>query len=343
MNSNIMAAKLGENKDISNTLDFGFASMFGAASPVDTGESKYQVVELPIAQLFDFGYYDPHRSEMHCFRPYPPDKLQAFADKIAGDGVLNPLLVRKRTQTEYEVLAGHNRRDAAKLAGKETVPCIVLDVDDDQAVIIMTSTNLEQRDTLPSEKGWAFRLELETRKRQGKRTDLTSSHFETKLSSCGIMSESAGMSRANIYRHIRLTYLIPDFSNMVDDGTMLLGISENLSYLTKPTQVGLAILITQENIKLTPELSMMLKAAFADRDASEEDLRTLLRKPVRAPKKDKPVNIKLAPAKYSRYFSGKKPKEVEALLETILDEYFQRREDAGSKDDLHDHDPTPGN
>ena len=175
----------------------------------------------------------------HPFHLYTDEKLRELTDSIREHGVLMPVLVRP-LDGGYEIVSGHNRVEAAKLAGLDKVPVTVRELDDDTATILMVDSKLRQRETLlPSEKAWAYRMKLEAIKRQGFRTDLTSAQVGQKLNrkfSRDLVAEEAGESKNQISRYIRLTELIPPFLDMVDNGRLAFNPAVELSYLSLENQ-----------------------------------------------------------------------------------------------------------
>ncbi len=188
--------------------------------------------ELPIDLLEDFP------KDKHPFRPYTQEKLDALRRDIIERGVIQPLIVRALGEHRYQIISGHNRRTAARSAGYTVLPCIVRKLDDDEAVLQMISTNLQQRlDLLPSEKAWAYKMQLETLKRQaGRPSKENVSQVGTQKRSDQIVAEQVGESRNQIQRYIRLTYLIPSLLDKVDEGKVGLTIGETLSYLSAENQ-----------------------------------------------------------------------------------------------------------
>lgn len=186
------------------------------------------IVQIPISSLVPWAN--------QSFRPYSAAKMQQLVEDIRTNGVLNPIIVRPMGQ-QYQILAGHSRTNASREAGLTTVPAIIRDVDDDTATLIMVNTNLNQRDELlPSEKAWAYRLQLEAMKRQGQRTDLTSVQNEQKLKGITareLVASQYGDSAVQIQRYIRLTYLISELLEMVDQGMLPMMSGVSLSYLAE--------------------------------------------------------------------------------------------------------------
>lgn len=210
------------------------------------------------------------------FRMYNDTQLRDLADNIRQHGIITPLRVRP-VGRRFQILAGHNRCAAAKLIGLRTVPALVETVGDAQAAEILVDSNLQQRqELLPSEKAFAYKLKLDAMKRQGARTDLTSSQFETKF--VGTRSDdrlAADMhdSRAQIQRYIRLTYLIPELLQMVDEGSLKLIAGVELSFLPQNTQSILLRLMVEECVKINTAKAKRLHKAMP---ATEDDVRVLL-------------------------------------------------------------------
>jgi len=229
--------KIDTNKLASKPgVDDYFKQMFGA----NTGDIQY----IEVTKLTPF--------KGQPFKPYSTEKLFELADDIAENGILSPLIVRPYNDS-YQILAGHNRASAAQLAGLDAVPCFVKTVDDDTAKNIMLTTNLNQRDKLfPSEKAFAYKMKLETIKHQGVRSDLTSSQLGTKLEgkrADQIVAEQAGESRNQIQRYIRLTELVPELLDMVDNEKISFGAGVSLSYCKKEDQQSLLSFMEEHKIE----------------------------------------------------------------------------------------------
>ncbi len=199
------------------------ADLPGLFSGLGNTAAPGAIVQIPISSLVPWANQP--------FRPYSDAKMQQLVEDIKTNGVLNPIIVRPMGQ-QYQILAGHSRTNASREAGLTTVPAIIRDVDDDTAVLIMVNTNLNQRDELlPSEKAWAYRLQLEAMKRQGQKD----SGLEGKKSR-DILAEQTGENRNQIQRYIRLTYLIPELLEMVDQGMLPMMSGVSLSYLAEDQQ-----------------------------------------------------------------------------------------------------------
>lgn len=223
-------------------------------TPVDdlfsTDESRAdaqreRVVELPLAELHPF--------RNHPFKVLDDEKMADTAQSIREHGVLVPAIVRPREEGGYEIVAGHRRHHASQIAGLDTMPAIIRDLDDDAATIIMVDSNLQRETLLPSERAWAYRMKLEAIRHQGARCDLTSSQVGMKLQALDIVGQQAGDSRNQVHRYIRLTELIPPLLDMVDERKIAFNPAVELSYLKPEEQVDL--LDAMDSEQATPSLS----------------------------------------------------------------------------------------
>ena len=200
-------------------------------------------------------------SELHPFRNHPfkvkdDEAMMETADSIKQYGVLVPAIARPDPEGGYELVAGHRRHRASELAEKETMPVIVRDLDDDAATIIMVDSNLQRESLLPSERAFAYKMKLDAMKHQGERVDLTCSQVGNKLEgkkSSEILAEQVGQSKNQIFRYIRLTELIPELMDMVDEKKVALNPAYELSFLKKEEQVDL--LDAMDSEQATPSLS----------------------------------------------------------------------------------------
>lgn len=172
----------------------------------------------------------------HPFKVVDNEEMRQMSDSIKENGVLVPVLVRPKADGRYEMISGHRRRFASQLADIKTIPCIVRNLSDDEAVIIMVDSNMQREEILPSEKAFAYKMKLEALNRQGKRNDLTSSQVATKLDTASIIGKENGDSRDTVYRYIRLTELIPELLDMVDQKRIALLPAYELSFLREDEQ-----------------------------------------------------------------------------------------------------------
>ena len=209
---------------------------------------REKVVEIPLSELHPF--------KGHPFKVKDDEAMMETADSIKQYGVLVPAIARPDPEGGYELVAGHRRHRASELAEKETMPVIVRDLDDDAATIIMVDSNLQRESLLPSERAFAYKMKLEAMKHQGDRVDLTCSQVGNKLEgkkSSEILAEQVGQSKNQIFRYIRLTELIPELIDMVDEKKIALNPAYELSFLKKEEQVDLLDAIDSE--QATPSLS----------------------------------------------------------------------------------------
>lgn len=187
-----------------------------------------RVQEIPLSELHPF--------EGHPFRVVDDEEMMKTAESVRDFGVLTPAIVRPDPDGGYEIVSGHRRHRASELAGKETMPAIVRDLDDDAAIILMVDANLQRESILPSERAFAYKMKLDAIKHQGQRTDLTSSQVGMKLQAMDIVGQEAGESRNQVHRYIRLTELIPELLDMVDTGQIKFNPAVELSYLASEEQ-----------------------------------------------------------------------------------------------------------
>ena len=207
-------------------------SLKGADDIFSTEESRQeqqreQVQQIPIGELFPF--------KNHPFKVLDDESMQRTVESVEQYGVLSPLIARPRPEGGYEIISGHRRQHAAQLAGLDALPVIVRQMDDDAAVLLMVDSNLQRENILPSERAFAYKMKLEALKNQGARSDLTSVQVAPKLSTEKI-GEEVGMSKDNVKRYIRLTSLIPELLDMVDEKKIAFNPAVELSYLDEAQQ-----------------------------------------------------------------------------------------------------------
>ena len=191
-------------------------------------EQREQVQQIPVSELFPF--------KNHPFKVLDDDSMTRTVESISQFGVLAPLIARPRPEGGYEIISGHRRQHAAQLAGLETLPVIVRNMDDDAAVLLMVDSNLQRENILPSERAFAYKMKLEALKNQGARSDLTSCQLGTKFRADSELAESAGESARNVQRFIRLTNLVPELLDMVDEKKIAFNPAVELSYLDESQQ-----------------------------------------------------------------------------------------------------------
>lgn len=211
---------------------------------------REKVMDIPLSEISDF--------PDHPFKVKADEAMLEMADSVKQYGVLVPGLVRPKAEGGYEMVAGHRRKKASELAGMETMPCIVRELDDDQATIIMVDSNLQREHIAPSEKAFAYKMKLEAMKRQaGRPSKENVSQVGTQKRSDELLADQVGESRNQIQRYIRLTHLIPSILEMVDEKRIAFNPAVELSYLAEKEQQDLYETIQSEDC--TPSLSQALR------------------------------------------------------------------------------------
>ena len=205
----------------------GLDEMFSAEESRQE-QKREQVQQIPIEELFPF--------KEHPFKVLDDEAMQRTVESVAQYGVLAPLIARPRPESGHEIISGHRRQHAAELAGLDTLPVIVREMTDDAAVILMVDSNLQRENILPSERAFAYKMKLEALKNQGARSDLTSSQVGMKLQALDIVGQEAGDSRNQVHRFIRLTNLIPELLDLVDEKKISFNPAVELSYLDEAQQ-----------------------------------------------------------------------------------------------------------
>ena len=208
-------------------------SLKGADDIFSTEESRQeqqreQVQQIPIGELFPF--------KNHPFKVLDDESMQRTVESVEQYGVLSPLIARPRPEGGYEIISGHRRQHAAQLAGLDALPVIVRQMDDDAAVLLMVDSNLQRENILPSERAFAYKMKLEALKNQGARSDLTSPQVAAKFRSDDVVAKDQGISGDTVRRYIRLTSLIPELLDMVDEKKIAFNPAVELSYLDESQQ-----------------------------------------------------------------------------------------------------------
>ena len=204
-----------------------------------------KAIPIPLEKLFDF----PN----HPFQVNDDKEMENMVETVKTGGIIMPLVVRQRDDGNYEIISGHRRKRASQLANLKEVPCIIRDLSDDEATIIMVDSNMQRTKILPSEKAFAYKMKLEAEKHQGQRTDLTSCQVGTKLRADEKLAENSEDSARQIQRYIRLTELIPELLKLVDEERIAFSPAVDLSYLTEDEQY--VILNIYDYDEKTPNVS----------------------------------------------------------------------------------------
>lgn len=273
--------------------------------------SLEKIREIPLDQLVPF--------KDHPFKVIDDESMMDTVQSIREHGILLPLIARPMPDGKYEIVSGHRRSHAGKLAGLETVPVIVRELDDDAAVILMVDSNLQRENILPSERAFAFKMKLEAMKHQGQRLDLTCSQVGNKLQgkkSSEVLAEQIGQSKNQIFRFIRLTELLPELLDLVDERKLAFNSAVEVSYLNPEEQGWLAETIDSE--QSTPSLSQAqrLKRFSQDGKLTEDMVLAIMSEQ----KKPETERVVLQSRQISQYFSpSATPKEMETSILSMLD------------------------
>ena len=277
------------------------------------------VLDLPLDQIGDF----PN----HPFKVRQDDAMMEMMESVQLHGVLVPGLVRQLADGSYQMVSGHRRKLASRLAGLDTLPCIVRDLTDDEAIIVMVDSNLQREKVLPSEKAFAYRMKLEAMRRQGKRTDLTSTPVVEKLKgkdalSSAIIGKAAGDSYEQVRRYIRLTYLLPEILAMVDDSKIAFRPAVELSYLAEKEQR--ILYDAMGHADCTPSLAQAIKMKSFSREGklSEAVIRSIMAEE----KPNQKEQFRIPKERISKYFKpGTPARTMEDTIIKALDYYRKRQ------------------
>ena len=281
-------------------------------SRADAGREK--VIEIPLTSLFPF--------KDHPFKVKDDEAMADTAESIKEYGVLVPAIARPSDDGGYELVAGHRRHRASELAGLETMPVLVRNLDDDAATIIMVDSNLQRENILPSERAFAYKLKLDAIKRQGERSDLTSRQVGEKLWSVEELAKNAPDSQRQIHRYIRLTELIPELLDMVDDKKIAFNPAVELSYLKPEEQTNLLESMDME--QATPSLSQAqrLKKFSAEGKCTLEAMCAIMSEE----KKGELDKVTLTSDKLRKYFpKSYTPQKMEETILKLLETWHKKR------------------
>ena len=292
------------------------------SSESDRQDAKLEKVQnLRLSELFSF--------KDHPFQIRDDEEMEKMVDSIKDHGVLTPAIVRPRREGGYELVSGHRRHRGCTLAGLDTMPCIVREMDDDTAVILMVDSNCQREHILPSERAKAYKMKLEAVKHQGKRHDLTSAQVEQKLWAVNQVAEESGNSRAQIQRYIRLNDLIPDLLNMVDEGQLKLTPAVELSSLAPHEQEE--VLEYLQYMECTPSLSQAQKLKTASKNAplTPESIEKIMSAKIPSVSAREP-QIRLSVSKVEQYFpKGYTIEQMEQYIIRLLENYERNRSREG--------------
>ena len=279
-------------------------------------DAQERVQSLPLDKLEPF----PN----HPFKVIDDDKMLETVESLKERGVLVPILVRPKNDGNFEIVSGHRRHHASQLAGLTEIPAIVREMDDDTAILLMVDSNLQREELLPSEKAFAYKMKLDAMKRQGQRTDLTCARIAHKsdgIKSRDILAEQVGESKDQIRRYIRLTSLVPDLLNRVDNKTIAFNAAVEVSYLTEPEQLMLCDAIERE--ECTPNLSQAkrLKQYSQDGKLDENVVDAIMTE-------EKPIEEKLVLKGdvLAKYFPRTyTPSQKQKIIVKLLEDWHKRQ------------------
>ena len=295
-------------------------SLKGADNIFSTEESRQeqqreQVQQIPIAELHPF--------TNHPFKVLDDESMQRTVESVEQYGVLSPLIARPRPDGGYEIISGHRRQHAAQLAGLETLPVIVRQMDDNAAVLLMVDSNLQRENILPSERAFAYKMKLEAIKNQGARSDLTSDQLGQKLWSVEQVANDAGESKTQIQRFIRLTNLIPELLDMVDEKKIAFNPAVELSYLDEAQQRD--FLEAMEDTQNAPSLSQaqrLKKLALEGRFSYDVAFVVM-----GEAKKDELDKVVIKNETLRKYFPRSyTPKQMEDTIIKLLEQWQRKRQ-----------------
>ena len=276
---------------------------------------REKVQEIPLGELHPF--------RNHPFKVKDDAAMQDTVESVREYGVLVPAIARPDPDGGYELIAGHRRHHASELAGKETMPVIIRDLDDDAATIIMVDSNLQREELLPSERAFAYKMKLEAIRHQGKRQELTSSQVGMKLQALDIVGQQAGDSRNQVHRFIRLTELIPELLDMVDERKIAFNPAVELSYLKKEEQT--LLLEAMDSEQATPSLSQAqrLKKFSQQKMLSLDVMRAVMSEE----KKTDLDRVTLKNETLRKYFpKSYTPKQMEDTIIKLLEGWYKKRQ-----------------
>ena len=277
-------------------------------------ESREKIIEIPLTELFPF--------KDHPFKVIDNEAMFDTAESVKQYGVLVPAIARPRDEGGYELVAGHRRKRACELAEIDTMPVIVRNLDDDEAVIIMVDSNLQRENILPSERAFAYRMKLDAVKNQGARNDLTSRQVVGKLETADLVGKESGDSGRQVQRYIRLTHLIPEILSMVDEKKIAFNPAVELSFLKNEEQTDLLDAMDME--QATPSLS---QAQRLKKFSNEGKLTLEVMSAIMSEEKKGDLDrVTLTGDKLKKYFpKSYTPKQMEETIMKLLEGWHKKR------------------
>ena len=283
-------------------------------------EQREQVRQIPIGELFPF--------KNHPFKVLDDDSMSDTVESVKQYGVLSPLIARPRPKGGYEIISGHRRQHAAELAGLETLPVIVRQMDDDAAIILMVDSNLQREHILPSERAFAYKMKLDAMKNQGTRSDLTSTQVVSKLRSNEKLGAENNQSRETVRRFIRLTNLIPELLDMVDNKTVSFNPAVELSYLSPEQQQE--VIRAMDDTQNFPSVSQAkrIKKLAQDGTFTTETVVAIMGEE----KKSELDTVTIKNETLRKYFPRNyTPRQMESIIIKLLDQWQLKKQQAKQK------------
>lgn len=279
-----------------------------------TNEKLEKVQNIPLSELHPF--------KNHPFKVIDDESMLRTVESVAQYGVLAPAIARPREEGGYELISGHRRHHASELAGRETMPVIIRNLDDDAATILMVDSNLQRETILPSERAFAYKMKLEAIKHQGARSDLTSCQVGTKLRTDEMLAKDSGDSARQVQRYIRLTELISELLSMVDEKKISFNPAVELSYLTKEEQQDFLEAMDME--QNTPSLSQAqrLKKLSQEGNCTLEAMAEIMAEV----KKDELDKVTIKNDVLKKYFpKSYTPKQMQDIIIKLLEGWHKKR------------------
>jgi ParB family chromosome partitioning protein len=271
-----------------------------------------KIYDIPLSEIDDF--------PDHPFKVKDDEDMLQLVESVRARGIITPITLRQKEDGRYEIVSGHRRRKACEIAGFETIPAEIKELSRDEAIILMVESNLQRSVILPSEKAFSYKMRLEAMKRQGQRTDLTSSPVETKLRSSEVIARETGDSRAQVDRYIRLTWLIPELLQLVDDGKIALRPAVELSYLNDWEQEDLLNAMDLADATPSHAQAIKMRKFSAENKLTPEVIESIMCE--EKPNQKEKINIRYEDAR--RYIPSSVPysQTGEFILKAL--EYYHR-------------------
>lgn len=292
-----------------------YDALFETEDSVPASDSE-RIQQIPLTELFSF--------KDHPFKVLDDEKMEETKQSIEKYGVLVPAIARPRCEGGYEIVAGHRRKRGTELAGLETLPTIIRDLDDEEATIIMVDSNIQRENLLFSEKAFAYKMKLDAIKKQGSRTDLTCTQVAHKLGgkkSVEVVADDAGISKDQVRRYIRLTELITPLLDMVDEKKIAFNTAVELSYLSKNEQETLRSKI--EELEVIPS---MAQATKLKKYSSDNGLTDVLIDSILSETAEKPVQVTLKKEKLNKYFpTSYTSQQIEEVIISLIQQWHTQQ------------------